>query len=182
MSSAPTRDSDMSTPLPRRGPGATSDDTRWTFAPTVRQRTGDLVRVVEDALHDVSGKESNVSGLLLASADGLVLASDTHDVHLDTVAAMAAAAASIANQFTEQTEMGMAKASLFEGSSGHVAVFQVEPRVLLVVFGRKDTTLGLFNIAARNALFLLRQAIHHRWVRNTRQPGQSPAEDVNRPR
>ena len=173
MSSASTRDSDVSTPLPKRGPGATSDDTRWTFAPAVRQRTGDLMRVVEEALHSVSGKEANVSGMLLASADGLVLASDIPGVHLDTVAAMAAASASIANQFTEQTDMGTAKVSLFEGSSGHVAVFQVEPRVLLVVFGRKDTTLGLFNIASRNALFLLRQAIHQQWALNTRRPGQA---------
>lgn len=160
-------------PLPRRVPATNPDGGRWTAAP-VAQRSHGLVQVVEEALRGVSGKEAHVSGMLLASADGLVLASDTPDVHLDTVAAMAAAAASLAGRFTDLAEMGLAKASLFEGSLGHVAVFPVEPRVLLVVFGRKDTTMGLFNIAARNVLFLLQQEINRQWVLSARQTNRVP--------
>jgi len=167
MSSVRSGDSDV--PLPRRVPAANSAGGRWTAQP-VAQRSRGLVQVVEDALRGVSGKVPNVSGLLLASADGLVLASDTVEVHLDTVAAMAAAAASLAGRFTDLAEIGTARVSMFEGSSGHVAVFPVEPRVLLVVFGRKDTTMGLFNIAARNALFLLQEEINRQWVLSAHQP------------
>jgi uncharacterized protein len=117
------------------------------------------MEVVGTALESVSGKDPNVYGMLVASADGLVLATDIHDVQVETVAAMAAAATSIAAQFTDQADVGESKASLFEGSSGYVGVFPVEPSVLLVVFGRKDMTMGLFNVAARNALSRLQKAI-----------------------
>ncbi|TDV48869.1 roadblock/LC7 domain-containing protein [Actinophytocola oryzae] len=159
------QDSEWPSPLPRRG---SAEDGRWGGLPTARRRPS-TQQIVEDALHSVSGQEANVSGMLLASTDGLVLAADTDAVHLDTVAAMAAAAASIGSQFTDQANVGEASASLFEGDSGHVAVFPVAPRVLLVVFGRKDTTMGLFNIAARNALFLLQQTINEQWALDTRQ-------------
>jgi predicted regulator of Ras-like GTPase activity (Roadblock/LC7/MglB family) len=171
MSSAGTGDSGL--PLPRRVPPPTSEGGTWTAAP-VAQRSRGLVQVVDDALRAVSGKEANVSGMLLASADGLVLASDTHDEHLDTVAAMAAAAASLAGRFTDLAAMGMAKAAMFEGSTGHVAVFPLEPRVLLVVFGRQGTTMGLFNIAARNALSLLQQEINRQWVLSARYAPHMP--------
>jgi uncharacterized protein len=117
------------------------------------------MEVVGTALESVTGKDPNVYGMLVASADGLVLATDIHDIQVETVAAMAAAATSIAAQFTDQADVGESKASLFEGSSGYVGVFPVEPSVLLVVFGRKDMTMGLFNVAARNALSRLKKAI-----------------------
>lgn len=118
--------------------------------------------VVDDALRSVSGKDANIYGMLVASADGLVLATDTRDIHVETVAAMAAAAASIAIQFTSQADIGDSRASIFEGATGYVAVFPVEPSVLLVVFGQKDLTMGMFNIAARNALAALQEAIRRR--------------------
>jgi predicted regulator of Ras-like GTPase activity (Roadblock/LC7/MglB family) len=138
--------------------------------------------VVDDALLAVTGSDANVYGMLVASADGLVLASDTRDVHVDTVAAMAAAAASIASQFTDQADVGESSASIFEGSSGYVGVFPVEPSVLLVVFGQKDMTMGLFNVAARNALSRFREALDRQRARvereSQRASTQDPAEDA----
>jgi predicted regulator of Ras-like GTPase activity (Roadblock/LC7/MglB family) len=134
--------------------------------------------VVEDALLAVTGSDTNVYGMLVASADGLVLASDTRDVHVDTVAAMAAAAASIATQFTDQADVGESTASIFEGSSGYVGVFPVEPSVLLVVFGQKDMTMGLFNVAARNALSRFREALDRQRTRVERESRRVPAEDT----
>ncbi|TDV57475.1 roadblock/LC7 domain-containing protein [Actinophytocola oryzae] len=143
--------------LPRRRVSSASGDmTRST-----RGGQADL-SVVDDALRSVSGKDANIYGMLVASADGLVLATDTRDIHVETVAAMAAAAASIAIQFTSQADIGDSRASIFEGATGYVAVFPVEPSVLLVVFGQKDLTMGMFNIAARNALAALQEAIRRR--------------------
>lgn len=164
---------DFDQPLPRRVRSADPDGGRWTTAP-VTQRSSGLVRAVEEALRNVSGKEPNVSGILLASADGLVIASDTAEERFDTVAAMASAAASLAERFTAVAGIGAARIAMFEGASGHVAVFPLEPRVLLVVFGRKDTTMGLFNVAARNAISLLQQEINRQWVLSARTTPQAP--------
>lgn len=178
MSLGQPQDSSLPARLPRRRAASGSDNGAGSAASTAARRSGDLLDVVEDALLAVTGSDTNVYGMLVASADGLVLASDTRDVHVDTVAAMAAAAASIAGQFTNQADVGESTASIFEGSSGYVGVFPVEPSVLLVVFGQKDMTMGLFNVAARNALSRFREALDRQRMRVDRESRRVPAEDT----
>jgi len=158
MSSAVPHDPHEPARLPRRRVGAATGDTARSGTPGSHRRSSDQA-VVGDALRSMSGKDTNIEGMLVASSDGLLLADDTRQVHTETLAAMAAAAASIASQFTAQAHVGDPKGSMFEGSSGHVGVFPVEPRVLLVVLGRKDTTMGMFNIAAKKAVTRLQQSL-----------------------
>jgi predicted regulator of Ras-like GTPase activity (Roadblock/LC7/MglB family) len=158
MNPAVPRDSDDPARLPRRRVGAATGDTAQSGAPE-GDRWASERALVGEALRRVSGQDTNVQGMLVASSDGLLLADDTDEVHVETVAAMAAAAASIAAQFTAQAEVGDPKGAMFEGSTGHVGVFPVEPRVLLVVLGRKDTTMGMFNIAAKKAVADLQQSM-----------------------
>jgi uncharacterized protein len=179
MSFAQPRDSGEPAQLPRRRGPSASDGGARTADPGGRHWSGDLLAVVEEALRDVREKDANIYGMLVASADGLVLANDTRDIQVDTVAAMAAAAASIATQFTDQADVGESKASIFQGATGYVGVYPVEPNVLLVVFGQKDLTMGLFNVAARNALSGLQQAIDRQRVLGTRTSRRPAAvEDV----
>ncbi|MBP2329168.1 putative regulator of Ras-like GTPase activity (Roadblock/LC7/MglB family) [Kibdelosporangium banguiense] len=120
------------------------------------------------ALHEIRGRVERIIGLLVATRDGLVLGSATRGIEEGSVAAMAAAAVGLAAQFTGQANLGAPRAAMFEGASGHVCVFPVEGSVLLVVFGEPDITTGLFNIAARQALSLLQQAILRLRVRTVR--------------
>ena len=173
MSFAQPGDAEEPASLPRRrsvsAPGGAARST-----PAGRHRPGGLLDVVGPALDDVSGKDSNINGLLVASADGLVLAGNTRGVQVETVAAMAAAAASIAAQFTDQADVGDSRASLFEGANGYVGVFPVEPGVLLVVFGQKDMTMGLFNVAARGALSQLQQSLERQRILAVRKSRNAP--------
>jgi predicted regulator of Ras-like GTPase activity (Roadblock/LC7/MglB family) len=123
---------------------------------------------VQDELKSIRANVDHVYGLLLATRDGLVLAGDTHDVENDSVAAMAAASMGLAAQFTAQARVGEPKAAMFEGENGYVCVFPVETPLLLVVFGEPDMTMGLFNIAAKQALSLLQQALVRQRVHNAR--------------
>ncbi|WP_410640816.1 roadblock/LC7 domain-containing protein [Amycolatopsis sp. lyj-346] len=113
------------------------------------------------ALQEIRDKVDrvNITGLLLASRDGLLLASDTRDIEDDSVAAMAAASVGLATRFVGQAGLGEARGAMFQGSLGHVCVFPVQDPVLLVVFARPDTTMGLFNVVARQALTLLQDAL-----------------------
>lgn len=124
-----------------------------------------------------------VNGLLLATRDGLVLAAATGSVENDAVAAMAAAAVGLAVQFTGQARVGEPRAAMFEGAVGFVCVFPVEPPLLLVVFGEQDMTMGLFNIAAKQALSLLQQALVRQRVQsvraNRRTYWEQPADDTS---
>jgi predicted regulator of Ras-like GTPase activity (Roadblock/LC7/MglB family) len=118
----------------------------------------DAERMLE-ALRTVQDQVDQVAGLLVATHDGLVLADDTKAVEADSVAAMSAAAIGLAAQFTAQARIGESRSAMFEGSSGYVCVFPVEGSLLLVVFGQPDITMGLFTLAAKQALTLLRSQL-----------------------
>ena len=113
------------------------------------------------ALEEIRDKVDrvNITGLLLASRDGLLLANDTEEIEPDSVAAMAAASVGLATRFVGQAGLGEARGAMFQGSLGHVCVFPVQGPILLVVFARPDTTMGLFNVVARQALTLLQEAL-----------------------
>jgi uncharacterized protein len=130
-----------------------------TDSPSDAERTSQALLKIRDRVD-----RFHVSGLLVASRDGLVLCADTQDMEDGSVAAMSAAAVGLATQFTGQANLGEPRAAMFEGTLGHVCVFPVEATILLVVFGRRGTTMGMFNVAARQALVELQQAMTHQKV------------------
>ncbi|WP_103334769.1 roadblock/LC7 domain-containing protein [Amycolatopsis sp. CA-126428] len=144
-------------PLPTRRQGAAH-----TFPPPQQvPPSHPEAAAVAKALAEIRDKvdRANITGLLLASRDGLLLASDTQEIEDDSVAAMAAAAVGLAARFIDQAGLGEARGAMFQGSLGHVCVFPVQGAVLLVLFARPDTTMGLFNVVARQALALLQDAL-----------------------
>ncbi|WP_245886705.1 roadblock/LC7 domain-containing protein [Umezawaea tangerina] len=121
-----------------------------------------------ETLRAIRHQIDRVTGLLVATRDGLVLSSDTEGVAAESVAAMAAATIGLAAQFTSQANVGQPRTAVFEGDSGYVCVFPVESSLLLVVFGEKGITHGLFNIAARQALSLIQHAVLRQRVQKVR--------------
>jgi predicted regulator of Ras-like GTPase activity (Roadblock/LC7/MglB family) len=163
------------TPLPVRR----QSPARRGFPPTAPV----LVQAPYDAdtltrsLREIHGVVDRISGLLVATRDGLVISGDTRGIENDSVAAMAAAAIGLTAQFTNQAKVGEPRAAMFEGVSGYVCVFPVEETILLVVFGEPDITMGLFNIAAKQALSLLQQAILRNRVHSFRATRRACFED-----
>jgi predicted regulator of Ras-like GTPase activity (Roadblock/LC7/MglB family) len=116
--------------------------------------------VLAETLREVTAQDDAIlGGVLVAGADGLVLSAETPGVEVDTVAAMSAVVAGIAAKLIERAGVGESKACLFEGSSGHVAVFPMKDDMVLAVFSKDEVTTGLFNLAARNVLSRLRKAL-----------------------
>jgi predicted regulator of Ras-like GTPase activity (Roadblock/LC7/MglB family) len=153
MSGTDTDSQQLRAPLPVRKPAsaiATSPP-----EPAAPGPAPDSARTLE-VLRKIRDQVDQVAGLLVATHDGLVLANDTDTVEADSVAAMSAAAIGLAAQFTAQARIGESRSAMFEGSSGYVCVFPVEASLLLVVFGEPDITMGLFTLAAKQALTLLR--------------------------
>lgn len=116
--------------------------------------------VLAEALREATAQDDAIlCGVLVAGADGLVLSTETPGVEVDTVAAMSAVVAGIAAKLIARAGVGESKACLFEGSSGHVAVFPMKDDMVLAVFSKDEVTTGLFNLAARNVLSRLRKAL-----------------------
>ncbi|MET8853792.1 roadblock/LC7 domain-containing protein [Amycolatopsis sp. NPDC004625] len=166
-------------PLPKRGSTPVLPEVR-RMASTVSPADA---AAANEALRDIRGRIdwTNVKGLLAASRDGLVVCSDTRDVEVDSVAAMAATSVGLAIQFTKQAGVGAPRAAVFEGESGHIGVFPVQSGILLVVLGERDTTMGLFNVAARQALALFQQAVAEHRVRALRDVSPSAGHEEHPP-
>lgn len=152
--------------LPRRGAASIPS----APAPAGEALSREERALVDEALQEIRGRIdwNNVKGLLAASRDGLLLCSDTRDIEDDSVAAMAASSVGLAIQFTGRAGVGAPRAAIFEGADGHVGVFTAHEGILLVVLGERGTTMGLFNVAARQALSLFQQAVADRRVRSVR--------------
>jgi predicted regulator of Ras-like GTPase activity (Roadblock/LC7/MglB family) len=131
----------------------------WSAALAGDRSAADLAALA-DALHEVSGDDDAIlGGMLVTGADGLVLATEARGLEVDTVAAMTAVVAGIAAKLLERAGVGESKTCLFEGASGHVAVFPMKDDMVLTVFSKYEVTTGLFNLAARNVLARLRKAL-----------------------
>ena len=175
MSAAEARRQDSGAPLPTRRPSSTSTKP-LPMGPVVTQPPFDSDEMSQ-TLRTIRSQVDRVTGLLVATQDGLVLASDTRDVENESVAAMSAAAVGLAVQFTAQAGIGEPRAAVFEGTSGYVCVFPVEASLLLVVFGERDITMGLFNIAAKQALSLLQHVVLRQRVHTVRANRRAYFED-----
>ncbi|MCP2242104.1 hypothetical protein LX86_000825 [Lentzea aerocolonigenes] len=118
-------------------------------------------KTVTEALQEIHGHIDpvTINGVLAATRDGLVLCALTRGIENESVAAMAAAAAGLAAQFIARAKVGDPRVVFFEGDSGQVGVFSVDADTLLVVFSKPNTTMGMFNVAAKQALALLQEAI-----------------------
>ncbi|MFD9700328.1 roadblock/LC7 domain-containing protein [Lentzea sp. NPDC059081] len=145
--------------LPMRRRRAATPEAAHTTNQPIGQ--GAVAKLMTEALRDIHGDIDSVAinGVLIATRDGLVLTGVTRGIQDDGVAAMSAAAAGLAGQFTAQAGVGNPRAVFFEGDSGQVGVFAVDPDTLLVVLGTRDTTMGMFNVVAKQALALLQHAV-----------------------
>ncbi|MEU0372668.1 roadblock/LC7 domain-containing protein [Streptomyces sp. NPDC006283] len=88
-------------------------------------------------------------GVLAASIDGLVLATDTAEA--ESVAALTAAALSVAQRLTETTGQGGFKELLVRGESGYVATYAAGSSAVLTVLAEPRTNVGRLHLEARRA-------------------------------
>jgi predicted regulator of Ras-like GTPase activity (Roadblock/LC7/MglB family) len=104
------------------------------------------------------GEENNsvLGGLMVAGADGSLLAAEARVEQPDLVAGMAALAAGTAARIAGQVAMGEYAGCLIEGSSGQVAVYPLTAHLVLVMLSRRDVTPGLFTTTAKKVLPRLR--------------------------
>ena len=91
----------------------------------------------------------DVSGVMLASSDGLPLAHDLPpDHHLQT-AAMAATAVGLSRRIVETFGHGGFEEAVVRGRDGYLVVYSAGPRAVLAVLASGQANLGLLHHLAR---------------------------------
>ncbi|KJK48390.1 hypothetical protein UK23_17100 [Lentzea aerocolonigenes] len=118
-------------------------------------------QAMTEALHQIHDRIDTVAinGVLVVTRDGVVLCALTRDVENESVAAMAAAAAGLAAQFSARAGIGGPRGVFVEGDTGQVGVFPVDTNTVLVVLSARNTTMGMYNVAAKQVLALLQHEI-----------------------
>jgi predicted regulator of Ras-like GTPase activity (Roadblock/LC7/MglB family) len=104
---------------------------------------------LRELMVDVEG----VSGALLATTDGLLIAAHRdEDAHLESVAALAAAAAGVAEQFTLLMRLGDLGSTVVYGEAGCIAVHPVGDNAIIVIYTTGVPNVARLHLAVRQAL------------------------------
>ncbi|MEU2339410.1 roadblock/LC7 domain-containing protein [Streptomyces sp. NPDC013172] len=88
---------------------------------------------VQDILVSLRDRVMGVSETVLATVDGLVVASDADKTHPESMAAVAAAALSLGHRLADQGHTGALRQVTAQCGAGHVVVTAVGNRALLAV-------------------------------------------------
>lgn len=91
----------------------------------------------------------HVTGVLVATVDGLLVAHDTRGVEPDTVAAMSAAQLGLGRQVAHEAAQGDFLEAVTRTVGGYVAVFAAGSDALLTVIAGADLNLGRLHHEAR---------------------------------
>lgn len=95
---------------------------------------------------------AGVSGSLVATTDGLVVAYDVPDLEPTQIAALAAATLSLASRATLATGRGSFREAVARGSDGYLAVYAAGVSAIVAVIGTSNLNLGMLHYQARDII------------------------------
>jgi predicted regulator of Ras-like GTPase activity (Roadblock/LC7/MglB family) len=93
-----------------------------------------------------------LSGSVLATTDGLVVAHDAHGIEPDSIAALAAAHLALARRFADAVNHGELRESVVECANGHITSYTAGPNALLTLVTSAEANLALVHHEARRAV------------------------------
>jgi len=123
---------------------------------TLRQFTGRRTIVlpepeVQAELHGLRARVPHLTGSLVATADGLVVAHDTRGLEPEGVAALTAAALGVGTRLSEATGHGAFRELITRGERGYTATYAAGAYVVLTLLAGPQTNVGRLHLEARRA-------------------------------
>jgi hypothetical protein len=107
---------------------------------------------VREALGNLRTRLPELSGTVLASADGMVLAHDAHGIEPDSLAALAAAHLALARRFAHAVNHGALRESVVECDGGYITSYAAGPNALLTLVTTGDANLAMVHLEARRCV------------------------------
>ena len=107
--------------------------------------------VLEELAH-LRVRLPEVSGSVLATADGMVLAHDTHRIEPDSLAALAAAHLALARRFAHAVNHGELRESVVECDGGYITSYTAGPNALLTLVTTGSANLAMVHLEARRSV------------------------------
>jgi hypothetical protein len=91
-------------------------------------------------------------GSVLATADGMVVAHDSHGIEPDSLAALAAAHLALARRFAHAVNQGELRESVVECDGGYITSYTAGPNALLTLVASGDANLAMVHLEARRCV------------------------------
>ncbi|WP_229072184.1 roadblock/LC7 domain-containing protein [Actinoplanes sp. DH11] len=107
---------------------------------------------VLEELGRLRSKVLELAGSVLATADGLVVAHDSHGLEPDTLAALAAAHLALARRFAHAVNHGELRESVVECDGGYITSYTCGPNALLTLVTSGDANLAMVHLEARRCV------------------------------
>jgi predicted regulator of Ras-like GTPase activity (Roadblock/LC7/MglB family) len=103
-------------------------------------------------LDRLRGRVPELSGSVLATTDGLVVAHDAHGIEPDGLAALSAAHLALARRFAHAVNHGELRESVVECDRGYITTYSVGPSALLTLVTSGDANLAMVHLEARRCV------------------------------
>lgn len=104
---------------------------------------------LEQAILELRRACRDVTGVMVASSDGLSLAHDLAPEHNLQTAAMAATAVGLSRRIVDTFGHGAFEEAVVRGRDGYLIVYSAGPRGVLAVLAKGEANLGLLHHVAR---------------------------------
>lgn len=107
---------------------------------------------VLDELGHLRGRLPELSGSVLATTDGMVVAHDAHGIEPDSIAALAAAHLALARRFAHAVDHGDLRESVVECDGGYITSYTAGPNALLTLVTSGGANLAMVHHEARRSV------------------------------
>ena len=103
-------------------------------------------------LGNLRARLTELSGIVLATTDGMVVAHDAYGIEPDSLAALAAAHLALARRFAHAVNHGELRESVVECDGGYITSYIAGPNALLTLVTTEAANLALVHHEARRAV------------------------------
>lgn len=107
---------------------------------------------VLEELGRLRARVPELSGSVLSSTDGLVVAHDAHGIEPDSIAALAAAHFALSRRFAHAVNHGDLREAVVECDRGYITSYTAGPNALLTLVTSGDANLALVHLEARRCV------------------------------
>ena len=116
-----------------------------------------------------------VRGSVAATADGILIADDVHDLEPTQIAALVAAMHAVAVRVTLSTDSGQLRDVITRASDGYLAVYAAGSAAIVAVLGTTELNLAILNYQARSIIDRVAGHLSDLARRPQTNPGYPPA-------
>ncbi|GAA3225975.1 roadblock/LC7 domain-containing protein [Actinocorallia longicatena] len=109
----------------------------------------------EEVLAELTALRKEVPGIAeaaTASIDGMLIAADTDEVRPEVLAALASAALGLGKSAAHEVGMGELREVITRCQSGHIVIYPVGRKALLVLLGDEGLDVGRLHVRSRPAV------------------------------